>query len=1610
LYFDLRNNPQAIDMETLDTLFMGQLDGDSMETLETSFYHGATLIDEVYVDPITYGCDMHFYYSVDDDAEWDDKLWTPINQNYICKKGYHALPRPILVKYFKIEFTNLVSVPYEPVTFPEMPPITFRRFPFWVEQIFEGNQSGVKDVIVQQNPFNIDPLKFGFVQSSDQLISNYEAVRDVQLTDTTPEVTTFIQSILADTQNDPANQASIESQIEFRSPMMWQSDLISNLDSTRALSRVAMKLRAGIPDTGFSAELPLPAMTTPVQASTTDLSAPLQQKTRPVVYFPIKCRHQYQIVQAQLDKKIAYMAAIKDVQFFRRNFSAPIDETVYLETLDDVTHIAFSDFLQADWRYVVDAEIFSTPPPAGPPVPLITSFFPTSGFVGDTITITGSGFSSGGGGFSGPTTVNFNGTAASFSILDDAHISAVVPIGATTGAITVSTSGGLATSPSAFTVLVAATNPVITSFSPSSGPVATSVFLVGTRFTGVTSITFNGTSAAFSISDDSHITATVPSGATSGLIVATSPGGTGSSATIFTVTPASSPPTISSFSPTSGVVGTSVTINGSGFTGATIVDFNGTSASFVVNTDIKITTTVPLGASTGLIGVTTAGGTGHSGSNFTVTLPVPTISSFSPTSGVAGTTVVINGTGFTGATSVDFNGTSASFTVNSDIKITTTVPGGATTGVIHVITPGGTATSSSNFTFVPAPLITSFNPISGIAGDSISINGSGFTGATIVTFGGVSATFVVNSDILITGVVPVTASTGLIGVTAPGGTAFSPTAFSVTGGGGGGGFTPVAVDLWPITYLNKDKFGLRSRALRIADYPAPAGFSYDSAGYLAKIGSKASPVTITFNNNGISLTNATLADFPGNGTGDAVLGGTATTEFFLRNVEIVGQIQINGSNQTSTADFHPGDAAVQVSTANMPASGRVRLGSPAGVEASVIAGGVNWQAHTPGSGGNNLTISMTSGTAFAASHTGNAWSVTFPAGSTAGNVVNWINGQIAAGQVGTIFYPKGNPASGAATAFTATPLSGGIDPGYEWVTFTSKTGTAINLDPTSSAGASRSYGAGSHVVWDCPIHISNIKRTNAVADGFDDSTRAYINGTQDLNALTGIGAGTATTTLGTNKDILWKTTPGSANGRTKTSVTYVKALPAGTGTLAAKSVSLQSTYLVHTNVGDGGFEKFIQYVASGTVATTTVAQASDVMTVTLRSNAGTSLATAEEVRAACMATQSGTVGTYYKPGTVGTEIVSPMALTPMINRRCVVILATTSGTITSTTADVINICASTARVNDFIKGTQVSGSTTITEMGELVLSTGASGGTLLVTDTNGDLAAARFPAASPSVPLCAYSNTLGAFQYEGYTTSPSPRFTGVSPLVNYNVPTGATQTVVNGEEIKPLFPYEQMWPAEKTGFTCTNAHLRMYDFWSRYSSGEPGISFNSDNDGQTNSFIQYFYNEGYVQDGCKFGATGGNVGMTVANGTVLLHPAAALGHHAPVHTDNFQVNYCDNVSMSFIYVPNAHNSVLFSNVPGANDYPASITRGFVWDTCLLRAAKQGLIPPAYGFNFSGGYVSTAEPATGDGCRNCWFDKNSFGSTNPINFANYVVNPINVNNRWINDGTLIPGST
>ena len=321
--------------------------------------------------------------------------------------------------------------------------------------------------------------------------------------------------------------------------------------------------------------------------------------------------------------------------------------------------------------------------------------------------------------------------------------------------------------------------PTISSFSPTSGPVGTTVVISGSNFTGATLVAFwPNRSATFTVNNSNQITATVPANTHTGPISVTTPDGTATSTTDFVLTAGPSP-TITSFSPTSGAPGTLVAIDGTNFTGVSTVVFNLTNAaSFTVVNSTQITATVASGSTTGFIKVTTASGTATSSTKFTVP-GTPEITSFAPTSGGPGTSVQINGNNLTGATSVKFGGGSATFTVNNSNRITATVPNSAKTGPISVTTPNGTTQSTTNFT-VGTVGITSFDPERGPWGSSVVITGAGFTGATAVSFGGTNASsFTVNSSTQITAVVANGTVTGKITVTVSGASLTSADAFVI---------------------------------------------------------------------------------------------------------------------------------------------------------------------------------------------------------------------------------------------------------------------------------------------------------------------------------------------------------------------------------------------------------------------------------------------------------------------------------------------------------------------------------------------------------------------------------------------------------------------------------------------------------------------------------------------------------------------------------------------------------------------------------------------------------------------------------------------------------------
>ena len=264
-----------------------------------------------------------------------------------------------------------------------------------------------------------------------------------------------------------------------------------------------------------------------------------------------------------------------------------------------------------------------------------------------------------------------------------------------------------------------------------------------------------------------------------------------SSAVPHTVTPG--PPTILQFSPMSGVAGSSVTITGTNFDpviGNDAVAFNGTSAFISYASATRLDVVVPNGATTGPIQVTVGGRSVQSDFNFTVTTPPPpVITSFSPLNGIYGESVEIYGSNFNATlsnNSVTFNGTPATLTSATTTKLVATVPTGSSTGPIQVTVLGRSATSATNFVVtspLPAPIVSGFSPMSGVAGTPVTISGFGFNANIIsgnfVTFNGVLAFVVQASATQLVALVPQGATTGPISVAVVGQIGISASSFDV---------------------------------------------------------------------------------------------------------------------------------------------------------------------------------------------------------------------------------------------------------------------------------------------------------------------------------------------------------------------------------------------------------------------------------------------------------------------------------------------------------------------------------------------------------------------------------------------------------------------------------------------------------------------------------------------------------------------------------------------------------------------------------------------------------------------------------------------------------------
>ncbi|WP_407567110.1 IPT/TIG domain-containing protein [Polymorphospora sp. A560] len=288
--------------------------------------------------------------------------------------------------------------------------------------------------------------------------------------------------------------------------------------------------------------------------------------------------------------------------------------------------------------------------------------------------------------------------------------------------------------------------PVVTSVSPSSGPVAggTTVTITGTDLEDATEVTFGpGRRATDLVCTATSCSVTAPAGPAGTVHVQViSPTGTSATndADRYTYLP---PPVVTAIHPDRGPTtgGTTVTITGTNLADATAITFGpGNTATDVSCTATSCTAVAPPGTGTVQVRVTTAGGT--SGSAQYTYNDSPVVTAVSPNAGPAagGNTVTITGTNLAGATGITFGSGNNATDVSCTAILCTAVAPAGNAGDVHVqvTTPGGTSATSDadRYTYVSAPTVTAVSPNTGplAGGNTVTITGTDLAGATI-TFG-----------------------------------------------------------------------------------------------------------------------------------------------------------------------------------------------------------------------------------------------------------------------------------------------------------------------------------------------------------------------------------------------------------------------------------------------------------------------------------------------------------------------------------------------------------------------------------------------------------------------------------------------------------------------------------------------------------------------------------------------------------------------------------------------------------------------------------------------------------------------------------------------------------
>ena len=519
----------------------------------------------------------------------------------------------------------------------------------------------------------------------------------------------------------------------------------------------------------------------------------------------------------------------------------------------------------------------------------------------------------------------------------------------------------------------------------------------------------------------------------------------------------------------------------------------------------------------------------------------PAVTGLSPASGPTegGTTVIITGTDFTGATDVKFGSTGATaFAVNTAGQIIADSPAGSGTVDVTVTTPSGTSATSSadQFTYAAAPTVTGLSPTSGPAagGTTVTISGTNLTGATAVTFGVIGAApFTVNSATQVTVTSPAGSGTVDVTVTTPSGTSATSSADqfayfaapTVTGisptSGPIAGSTPVTI----------------------------TGTNFTGATGVTIGGASATAVSVTNSTTIAATTPAGTA-----GARDVVVttpdgSGTGTGLFTY-----VAAPSVTGISPTSGPTA--GGTSVTITGTNFTGATSVTIGGAAATGLSVV-NATTITATTPAHAAATVDVAVTT-----PGGTGTGTNLyTYASGPTVTGV-SPTSGPAAGGTSVTITGSGFTEATGVkfgSTSATSHTVNSAIQ-----ITATSPAGSGtVDVTVTTPGGTSATSSADQFAYVAAPT-VTGISPTGGPTAG---STPVTITGT-NFTGATGvtIGGASATAVSVTNSTTIAATTPAGTAGARDVVVTTPGGTGTGTGLYTYRSVT---TFSGPTATGTG---------------------------------------------------------------------------------------------------------------------------------------------------------------------------------------------------------------------------------------------------------------------------------------------------------------------------------------------------------------------------------------------------------------------------------------------------------